>query len=85
MKDLQTYLGRFKDLLNNKAFIEVCCEEVFKDMNMPLSKKDFDVIGGVLSLKFKNPLVRSELHLKKEKILNCINEKIGKKKIYDIR
>lgn len=84
MKDLQKYLEKFKNLLGNKVFIESCCENVFKELNLPISKKDFDVVGGVIRLKSKNPVMKSELKLKKNKILKSVNLCLGKEGVFDI-
>lgn len=85
MKNIQEYLTRFKSLIHNKLFIELCCEGVFKELKLPVSKKDFEVVGGVLKLKTKNPLMRSELRLKKVKVLKEINLKLGKDLLFDIK
>lgn len=85
MKNIQSYLSRFKNLLTDNNHFNEGCELVFKKINIPLTKKDFIIVSGVIKLKNKNPLVKSEIFLKKEKIIKELNNQFGKSVIFDIR
>ncbi len=85
MKNILSFLDRFKNLVRSKTYIEECCEAVFKELLLPLSKEDFEIIGSVLHIRSYSAPLKSEIRLKKQIILLRIKEKSGSSAILDIK
>ncbi|MFA4890204.1 MAG: hypothetical protein WC587_01025 [Candidatus Paceibacterota bacterium] len=80
------FLEKFKNLKPPKKFTQ---DETIKIINdiLGISLKDGDIEqkGMALFIKSKNPAMKSEIFLRKNKILEDLSKKLGHKAPKDIR
>lgn len=83
MFNIAKYLEKFKILKNSKFFLrDLVVEGVKKITNIEIDPKKVDVKDGLVRISEK-PIIKSEIFIKKAKILEEINSKTDKK-IVDI-
>lgn len=84
MKNIHSFLDKFQGLLFKKVKQEIVIEDVFKEFGIPLTRNDFTCKVGVISLK-NNPILKTQVFLKKNLILKKLEERLGKNIFTDIR
>ncbi|MFM2357753.1 MAG: hypothetical protein RJA61_490 [Candidatus Parcubacteria bacterium] len=84
MKNIQSFLDKFQGLLFKKVKQEIVIEDVCKEVGIPLIRGDFTLKETVLSIK-NNPILKTQIFLKKTSLLKKIEERLGKNIITDIR
>lgn len=84
MRSIQDLLERFKGILDTESSKKENIIEIIKDnTGIILTSKEVDVKAGKLFLKTK-PIFRSEILLKKEKVMKAFIEAFGERYIRDI-
>lgn len=81
------YLTKFKKLTPPNAFVKEKCIAVLKEeLNIELSGDEIDIQGGVVYIK-ANQIIKSEILLNKNEILQKLNLQLEKytKVVQDIR
>ncbi len=85
MFNIEEYLSKFKVILKKDGAIKGVIKDVLdKELKTNISKEDIKISQGIIFLKAP-PILKSEILLRKNKILEKISNKIGSKKIQDIR
>ncbi len=84
MDNLSSFLGKFKKLLSSDAAVKevvlnVCLKEKINLQNNSISLKDSTLIIGGSSL------LKNQLFMKKQRLIEEINKELGKERITDIR
>lgn len=80
------FLERFSNLKPSKGFIQDgAVMAIGKVLNLKISSDDIEWRGGVIYFKIKNPAVKNEIFLNKEKILEILKERLGAKAPKDLR
>ncbi len=84
MRSIQDLLERFKGILDTESSKKENIIEIIKDSTgIILTSQELDVKAGKLFLKTK-PIFRSEIILKKEKVMKAFIEAFGERYIRDI-
>ena len=84
MRSIQDLLERFKGILDTESSKKENITEIIKDSTgIILTSQELDVKAGKLFLKTK-PIFRSEIILKKEKVMKAFIEAFGERYIRDI-
>lgn len=84
MRSIQDLLERFKGILDTESSRKENIIEIIKDSTgIILTSQEVDVKAGKLFLKTK-PIFRSEILLKKEKVMKAFIEAFGERYIRDI-
>lgn len=84
MRSIQDLLERFKGILDTESSKKENIIEIIKDnTGIILTSQEVDVKAGKLFLKTK-PIFRSEILLKKEKVMKAFVEAFGERYIRDI-
>ncbi len=72
------YLARFKKLKPPADFVKSEIIKIIKDiLGADLKATDITCKGGVIYIKSKNPVLKNEIFIKKEKILEALGKKLG--------
>lgn len=74
------FLERFKELKPPKKFIRDETAKIINSLfNVSINPKDINYRGGIICIKKINPALKNEIFIKKEKILQELSKKLGKK------
>ena len=85
MEKISSYLEKFKKLaLPNETVRRSIAQIIQEELKEPLEIKDISVNKNIAYIR-GGSVLKSEIFLKKRKILNKIEEVTGKKDILDIR
>ncbi|MCH7529672.1 hypothetical protein IIB50_00950 [Patescibacteria group bacterium] len=87
MFNIATYLTKFKNIIPPNAFIKEECSKVVNDeLGVELSGDEINVQRGVVYIK-ANQIIKSEILLNKNKILERLNLELEKynRVVQDIR
>jgi hypothetical protein len=83
MFDIAKYLEKFKVLGNSRNFLRNTVAESIQEVcGITINPQNIVVKDGIARISEK-PIIKSEIFLKKVKILEILNEKVGRK-IQDI-
>jgi hypothetical protein len=83
MFDIAKYLEKFREMSLSRGFLKTAVLEVIKEVcKIDIDPKKIEVKGGIVRINEK-PIIKTEIFLKKTKILNILNEKT-KGKIIEI-
>lgn len=79
------FLEKFSSLKLTKDFYGDEISEVIKDvLNININPQDINYKNGVILIKIKNPVIRNEIFMNKDKILKAFPQKIQFKKLKPI-
>lgn len=82
IKDL--FLNIKKLLLSEEIRRNLIQETIQELLKIEIKAENIKIKNGVIFLKIK-PLYKNEVFLRKEKILNKLEESLGEKKFFDIK
>jgi len=83
MKNIFELLDKYKNIVPNDRFVSDAFLEILNEFGIKIEKKDFKINDGVIRLK-SNSKIRNRVFLNKEKILQKLKERLGKKSPGDI-
>ena len=85
MKDLSSFFSRIKALYDKEVTNTSAIADVFKaKAGIILSPKQMNVKDGILTVQV-NSLAKSQIFIKKEKLLQALSEAVPHSHIKDIR
>ena len=85
MFNIQTFLERFKKITPPDAELRTHLSRAIKEVvGVDVAEVNIQIKNNIANLKIK-PLYKSEIFIKKEKILAMMEKEIGKKILNDIR
>lgn len=80
------YLDKFKNLKPPQKFMQDEVAEVIQRLlNVSIESENINERGGVLYIKIKNPSVKNEIFMNKNKILEELSKKLGSRTPKDIK
>lgn len=84
MENLAAYLQKFKRLISsNEEKTKIISEEIFKITSIQIPTNDIVLREGTIIINTK-PIIKSEVFIKKEKIIKAIKER-GLTHLIDLR
>lgn len=85
-RNIEGFLERFKNLKTSEKFNkEETLNVINKITNIELVNENIEIRGGVLYIKISDPVIRSQIFLYKEKIIEEIEKKLGYNSFKEIR
>ena len=85
MELIKSFLSKYKKLTTNHNLLrDVVLDCINKKTKILIQKKDIKIVNNVVYIKTK-PIVKSEIFIHKEYILNEINNILPTKTIKDIK
>ena len=79
------YLKKISKFSDDKETLDISVISTFRNvLGIELSLSDFVFKDGILTIK-KSPVVKSEIMLKKSKLLKNINSYLNSEKVFDIK
>lgn len=73
MLPIKELLGRFKNIANSEKVKKQIILEIFVNNNIPIQLKQITINKNNLFIKVQ-PIIKTEILLKKEQLINKINE-----------
>ena len=85
MLDVSSFLEKFKHLIEtDRSMKDSVINSVFKVLSFKLAENNITVKGGTITIK-ANPVLKSEIFMKKELILEEIRTSSGNKNIKELK
>jgi hypothetical protein len=85
MNNLGDYLNKFKKVFQNAQFQKDAVRSVIRNIvKIELGEKDFDVKNYTVTLNV-SPVIKNEIFMRKQKILEALKSALGPKAPHDIR
>jgi hypothetical protein len=82
---ISDYLKKVSKFSDDKESLDLSVISTFRNiLGLELLNSDFVLKDGILVIN-KSPVVKSEIMLKKNRLLNSINSHLNNKKVFDIR
>ena len=79
MFDISKYLEKFSKLSTSRGFLRESVVSSIKEIcNFDIEPTKIDEKNGIVRIS-ERPIIKSEIFLKKQRILNSLEKKIGKK------
>ncbi len=83
--NISQYLEKISKVYNQNISLREAVVGSLKDLvKIELSDKDLILKNGILNIK-TNPVIKTEIFIKKKRIIEEINKRLGEKKVFDIR
>ena len=79
MFDIAKYLEKFKVMSCSRDFVRNSLADSIKQIcHIEIDPKKIDIKGGLARIN-ERPIIKSEIFLKKDKILKSLSEEVGEK------
>jgi len=82
---IKVFLEKYKKLTNNHNLLrDIIIDSINNEIGLLLKKEDIKILNNIVYIK-TNPILKSEIFINKEKIINSINKNLPTGVIKDIK